>query len=102
MVVVTVDIPGSPVTENSSIADVESAPFETMFPTMYRVVVGLMDCAEWIEKNPLFTVEEKVETATPAIICALLRTQYLAPTKLVERKSLALATNLSSLTPMIG
>lgn len=68
VVVVTVETPGIPVIEKSSIVVVESAPPETTFPTMNWVLVELRDCTGWMEKNPLFTVEEKVETEDPVSI----------------------------------
>lgn len=102
VLVVTVETPGTPLMEKSSIVDIENVPPETTLLTMYSVVVALSDWIGWIEKKPLFIVEENVETLDPVSIWALFRTQYFAPTKLVVRKSLALATNLSSLTPMMG
>src|SRR3989442_15470593 len=98
----TVETPGTPATEKSSTELVARAFLLTMLPTMYCVLVELKDCTGWIEKKPPFAPEVTKETTEPVSISLLLSTQYWAPTKLREKKSLALTTNSSSLTPMMG
>src|SRR3989442_2420607 len=98
----TVETPGTPATEKNAVELVARAFLLTRLPTMYCVLVELKECAGWIEKNPPFAPEVTKETTEAVSISLLLRTQYWAPTKLWEKKSLALATNSSSLTPMMG
>ena len=75
--------------------------------TMNSVVVELKECAGCTENRVLFGPNEARSIfAAPATISLLLRTQNCAPASLPvfehDVKSFALATNLSSLIPMIG
>jgi len=100
--VVTVVTPGIPVMEKSSVAVVARDLLLTILLTMYCTVVELRDCTGWIEKNPLFAPDVTNETVVAKSIWFLLRIQNWEPAKLLPKKSLAPAANLSSLTPIIG